>query len=124
MAASLSLFGLARWLHFGAAHVVFAISTSLTAWINSSLLLRRLLRDGIYRPLPGWSGFALRLLLATAAMAALLLVMLGDLQGWLAAGTLMRVQRVAAIVMAAVAVYFGMLWLCGLRPRHFREATG
>ncbi len=73
MAASLSLFALARWLHFGAAHVVLAFSTSLTAWINSMLLLRRLRRDGVYQPAAGWGRFSLRLLLASLAMAVVLL---------------------------------------------------
>ena len=124
MAASLSLFALARWLHFGAAHVVLAFSTSLTAWINSMLLLRRLRRDGIYLPAAGWAAFSLRLLLASLAMAALLLYMQGSLDSWMALDKWARALRITVIVLAAAAVYFAVLGLCGLRPRHFRPARG
>ena len=120
IAASLALFGLSRWLHFGAAHVVFALSTSLTAWVNSMLLLRRLRAEGVYRPSPGWGGFALRLLVANLAMAALLLWLAGDLQGWMAMHSAARATRVTLIVGAAAVVYFAALWLVGLRPSSFR----
>ncbi len=122
MAASVSLFALARWLHFGAAHVVLAFSTSLTAWINSLLLLRRLRLDGIYRPAPGWRRFSLRLLLASLTMGALLLYMEGSLDSWMAADKWARALRITEVVLAAAAAYFLVLGLCGLRPRHFRPA--
>ncbi|MDE0856209.1 MAG: murein biosynthesis integral membrane protein MurJ, partial [Nevskia sp.] len=122
MGASLSLFALVRWLHFGAAHVVLALSTSLTAWINSILLLRRLRRDGIYQPAPGWARFMLRLALANLAMGAVLVYLAGGLDGWLAAGTWVRAWRITAVVLAGAAAYFAVLGLCGLRPRHFRPA--
>ena len=124
MSASLSLFALARWLHFGAAHVVLAFSTSLTAWINSMLLLRRLRRDGIYLPAAGWGLFSLRLVLASLAMAGLLFYMGGSLDSWLAADKWARALRITEIVLAAAALYFAVLGLCGLRPRHFRPARG
>jgi putative peptidoglycan lipid II flippase len=122
MAASLALFALARWLHFGPAHVALALSTSLTAWINAALLLRRLRRDGVYQPAEGWGRFALRLLLASLAMGALLLYLEGSLDSWLAADKWQRALRIAWVVLAAAAVYFAVLGLCGLRPRHFRPA--
>lgn len=122
MGASLSLFALARWLHFGAAHVVLALSTSLTAWINSILLLRRLRQDGIYRPAPGWGRFMLRLALANVAMGAVLVYLAGGLDGWLAASTWTRAWRITEVVLAGAAAYFAVLGLCGLRPRHFRSA--
>jgi putative peptidoglycan lipid II flippase len=124
MAASVSLFLLARWLHLAAAHVVFALSTSLTAWINSLLLLRRLRRDGVYQPQAGWGGFSLRLLLANGLMAVAVVWLAGDLNGWLAAGKWLRAERMALVVAVAAVVYFGVLGLCGLRPRHFRPARG
>ncbi len=126
IAASLVLFGLARLLHFAAAHVVFAISTSLTAWVNSVLLYRRLRRDGIYRPQPGWPAFALRLLLASAAMSALVLWLsqgvMGGLDGWMALGAVARALRLVGVVAAAGLAYFAVLGACGLRPGHFQAA--
>ncbi len=122
MAASVGLFLAARALHWPAPHVVFAVSTSLTAWINSILLLHRLRRDGIYQPQTGWGGFSLRLLLANLALAALLLWTAGGLELWLMADKWARAVRITWVVLAGGAVYFAVLGLCGLRPRHFRPA--
>jgi putative peptidoglycan lipid II flippase len=121
MVASVSLFAVARWAHFGAAHVVLALSTSLTAWINSMLLLRRLRVDGVYRPARGWWRFSARLLLATLAMMLVLFAMGGGLDTWLADDKWVRAWRLAQSVLSGAAVYFAVLWLCGLRPRHFRS---
>lgn len=122
MAASVGLFLAVQALHLPAAHVVFAISTSLTAWINSLLLLRRLRRDGIYQPQAGWGGFSLRLALASAVMAALVLWLAGDLHSWIAADKWLRALRISGVVAASAAAYFAVLAACGLRPRHFRPA--
>ncbi|SFF66139.1 putative peptidoglycan lipid II flippase [Fontimonas thermophila] len=124
MAMSLGLFVCAQWLQWPAAHAGLAAATSASAWINALLLLRRLRRDGAYRPQPGWPAFALRLLTANAAMALLLVGLSGTLETWLALGVHARGVRLAAIVVTAAAVYFGCLWLVGLRPAHFRRAQG
>lgn len=101
-------------------HVGLAISTSVTAWVNSALLYRRLRRDGIYTPAPGWGRFALRLIAANAVMAAVLLLLAGDLAAWLLLPVLPRVLRLAELVGAALVSYGAMLGLLGLRPGHFR----
>lgn len=121
MAASLLLFALAKHFRVGAAHVGLAASTSITAWVNALLLLRRLRRDGIYAPAAGWGGFALRLLLANLALGLVVVFGAGPLAGWLAASAEVRALRTLLIVAAGVVVYFGVLALCGLRPRHFRR---
>lgn len=122
MAMSVSLFAFSRMHPFGAAHVVLAASTTLTACLNAGLLLRRLRRDGIYRPAPGWTGFGLRLLLANAAMAAVVLALAGDLPSWIAAGWRWKASQMGLLIVACIAVYFAVLAASGLRPRHFRPA--
>jgi len=124
MSTSVILFACSRVFEIRAAHVGLAASTSLTAWVNSLLLLRRLRRDGIYRPGAGWGGFGWRLLAANLAMAALLLGLMGDLPSWLALGTWRRALRLSELLAAAVVVYFGVLWLLGLRPRDLRSGRG
>ena len=47
-----------------------ALATSIAAYLNAGLLLRGLLRAGVYRLQPGWGHYAMRLLLATGFMAA------------------------------------------------------
>lgn len=110
----------ARSLRLPAAHVGLAVSTSLTAWINALLLLRRLKRDGIYRPGSGWSAFGLRLAVANLLMSAWLLWREGALASWLAQGSLARGLHLLQLIVEAVAIYAAAAWASGLRPRHFR----
>ena len=121
MGLSLVLFAYAQVHAIEGAHVGLAISTSLTACINGGLLYARLRRDGIYRAAPGWGVYGLRLLLANAAMAAAVLALAGDLDGWLAAGEWARGGRMLGLVAVAMVVYFGVLAASGLRVRHFRD---
>lgn len=121
---SLVTFLVSRLHPFEGMHVGLAVSTSVTAWVNSALLYRRLRRDGVYRPAPGWGRFAWRLLAANAVMGVVVTAMAGDLPGWLALSLLPRVLRLSLVVVAALATYAAMLWLVGLRPAHFRPQRG
>jgi len=118
MTLSLSLFAINSVVHFPAAHVVLAASTSVTACVNAALLFGRLRRDGVYRPQPGWGVFALRTAAATLAMAAVVWLFAGPLEQWLALNSMRRAARLSALLAAAAAAYFGVLFALGLRPRH------
>jgi putative peptidoglycan lipid II flippase len=124
MVASVALTVTALQLDFVAPHAAIALSTALGAWINAALLLRRLRRDGVYRPAAQWGRFALQLLVANALMAGLLLVAAGDLAAWTGAGKLDRIVRLAALVGGSAALYFGALWTLGVRLRDFRQSHG
>jgi putative peptidoglycan lipid II flippase len=121
MAVSLALFTYNAFRPFPAAHVVLAASTSLTACLNAAFLYRRLRRDGIFTPIPGWAIFALRVGAATAAMAGIVLYLAGPLQQWLALDSLHRGLRISLVILAAFGVYGGMLLATGLRWRHLRD---
>jgi putative peptidoglycan lipid II flippase len=97
-----------------------ALSISLGAIGNAVFLLRGLRRNGSYRPQPGWRGFALRVLLGCALLAALLLAA-GYGVDWIALGRqrLLRAGLMAAVLTAAALVYLGTLRLTGLRLRGF-----
>jgi peptidoglycan biosynthesis protein MviN/MurJ (putative lipid II flippase) len=43
---------------------------------------------------------------------------------WLDAATLERVLRLAGVVLAGAAVYAGVLWASGLRPRQLARPAG
>lgn len=103
---------------FAAPHALLAISTSLSAALNTVLLLRGLRRAGVYSPAAGWPTLMMRIVMANAVMAGALLWMGGDLEGWMAAGTLVRVGRCALCIGGAAALYFGVLYALGLRYRH------
>ncbi|MEK6807280.1 MAG: murein biosynthesis integral membrane protein MurJ [Pseudomonadota bacterium] len=122
MVVSASLTWLLVRQGFFAPHIALAISTSFTAWINAGLLFWRLNRDGTYRPQPGWIVFALRLFAANLAMALLLVWLAGDLAGWLSGGAGDRALRMLEVISACAALYFAVLWVGGLRPRHLRHS--
>ncbi len=120
MAVSLGLFAVHHFVQFQAAHVVLAASTSLTACLNAGLLFRRLRRDGIYRAEPGWGIFAMRVGAATAAMAAVVVILAGPLPQWLALGGLQRGVRILCVILAAMGAYAGVLLALGVRWKHLR----
>ncbi|MGC1817212.1 MAG: murein biosynthesis integral membrane protein MurJ [Casimicrobiaceae bacterium] len=100
------------------------LATSLGACCNAGLLLWFLLRKGYYRPQPGWPGFALKVLVAVGALAALLVWLPGTDASWVHAGILSKVGRLALIIVSGGVVYFGALFALGFRIAHFsrREA--
>ena len=101
-------------------HAGLALSIGLAALVNAALLLAGLLRRGVYQPQPGWLVFGARVLLANVALGAGL--------AWAAQGVDwtglqahwgQRAAAVAGVLCAVAALYFAVLALCGLRPRHF-----
>jgi len=99
-------------------HAGLALSIGVGALVNASWLFVGLRKQGVYSPSPGWSGFALRVLLACAALGALLWWAARDID-WLHTAGFMRVALLAAALGGAALVYFAVLLLFGLRPRHF-----
>ncbi|MEP7244726.1 MAG: murein biosynthesis integral membrane protein MurJ [Gammaproteobacteria bacterium] len=118
MTLSVGLFVVHHFIKFEAPHVVLAASTSLTACINAGLLFRRLRKDGVYAPEPGWAIYATRVGAATAVMTALVLLFGGSLSLWQSLHGLEKVFRLAVVIVGAIAAYFGVLLALGLRPRH------
>ena len=106
-------------------HAGLALSISIAAMINAALLLAGLMRRGIYRPRAGWGAFLLKLTLALAAMAAVLWFAVPQFN-WieLRAQPFARMAWALALVAGGAAVYLGVLWALGLRPRQFLKHSG
>ena len=113
----LSLALVSQLAPYGWGHAGLALSTALSALLNSALLLWKLLRDRIYLPQKGWRIYLLRITSANLAMGGLLSCAPDVLswQNWSLAG---RVAHLVCWVAASGATYFLCLWLSGLRPRH------
>ena len=101
-------------------HAGLALSVSLGATINAVWLFVGLKRGGWYQPAPGWGRFALKVVFATLAMSALLAVAAVNID-WLglAGRDAFRIAWLAACLVGAAVVYFGVLLVAGLRPRDF-----
>ncbi len=103
------------------AHAGLALATGLGACLNAGLLLRGLLRQGIYRPQAGWLAFVAKLAVALAALAGTLWVVQGDPTVWLAGNALHRVLHLLGVMAAGATVYFGTLALLGFRLADFNR---
>jgi putative peptidoglycan lipid II flippase len=100
-------------------HAGLTVATSVGALFNATALLVLLRRRGGYAPRPGWPRFLVRIALATALMAAVLVLVVGADAWWLKAGLVERLLRLAGVIAAGAAIYFAALALMGLRPRDF-----
>ena len=100
------------------AHAGLALSIGLGALINALWLLVGLLRRGSFRPGPGWLLYALQVLAASALMAVFLL-WASDHFAWMQmrAQSLQRAVLLAGVVVGAAGLYFGVLWVAGLKFR-------
>jgi putative peptidoglycan lipid II flippase len=105
------------------AHAGLALAISLGACLNAGLLYRGLRRHGIYQPLPGWTAFFGKVLLAVTAMGAAVWAAAGPATWWLSAAASLRGAAICALVALGAAVYFVVLWLCGVRVRDFAGKT-
>jgi putative peptidoglycan lipid II flippase len=101
-------------------HAGLALSIGLGALVNAGLLLSGLLRRGTFRPRPGWARFAGQVLAANLLLG-LALALAAQHVDWvgLQAQWATRVGLVAAVLAGVALLYFGVLAVLGLRPRHF-----
>lgn len=106
-------------------HAGLALSISFGATVNALLLFVGLRRRGFYRPAPGWGLFLVRLVAAVLILAGMLLWFARNFD-WVAMGATpgLRIALMAACLILAAAVYFGTLWLMGLRYAAFRRRAG
>jgi putative peptidoglycan lipid II flippase len=101
-------------------HAGLALSIGVAALFNAGTLLVLLRQRGLYRPAPGWAGFAVRVGAATAVLGVLLAlaarwidwiglqVHWGQRAGWM-----------ALVLGGVAALYFLQLHLSGLQLRQF-----
>lgn len=102
----------AGWI---APHAGLALSTSLASFVNAWQLYHGLRKAGVYTPTAGWAKLFLRVMAANLAMGGMLLFCTGSLDLWLSRSAGHRIEWLALWLVAAVAVYFGVLFLSGFR---------
>jgi putative peptidoglycan lipid II flippase len=102
------------------AHTLLALTNGIGAMLNAGLLYLGLARMGIVQPGHVMRGLLARIVIASAVMAALLAWLGGDLAFWLSSGALVRILRLSGLIVAGAVVYFGVLWLLGVRLAQFR----
>ena len=106
--------------YFNVGHVGLALATSASAWLNAGLLLRGLLKQGVFTWQPGWGAYILRLFAATSAMTAAVLLLGEGADVWLDWSWQRRSLEILLVCGAGIAAYLLAHVLCGTRVRHLR----
>ena len=112
---------LAYFKKLPAPHAFLALSTSIAAATNSILLYRGLRSSGVLLPTPGWRRLILRVLGASAVMAAALAWLAGGTSRWLAMHTWDRLVHMSLCVVVGAAAYFCGLLALGARRADLRH---
>jgi putative peptidoglycan lipid II flippase len=105
-------------------HAGLALSIGLGAFINAGWLFWGLRQRGWYTPSPGWPAFAARVFAATAVLGAWLAWVSLQLD-WIGmqAHWGQRAGAMAASLVVAAGLYFGLLRLSGLDLRQFARRS-
>ncbi|WP_439859708.1 murein biosynthesis integral membrane protein MurJ [Pseudomonas sp. MBLB4136] len=101
------------------AHAGLALAIGLGACLNAGLLYWQLRKGDYFQPQPGWGLFLGKLLLAVATMGATLLLVMHFMPAWSEGNMLLRLLRLAGLVLVGLASYFATLLLLGFRLRDF-----
>ncbi|MEZ2744217.1 murein biosynthesis integral membrane protein MurJ [Halopseudomonas bauzanensis] len=102
-------------------HVGLALATSLSALLNAGMLWWGLRKAGIYQAQAGWPLFMVRLVLACAALAAVVVWLAPGVEQWFAWGWQQKAWQMAILVVAGIGVFVATLVATGLRMRHLRR---
>ena len=76
-------------------------------------------RSGAYHPEPGWAAFLLKLAVALYLMGGALWYAMGSESSWFEIAAGARALKLALVIAAGTAAYFGALWAMGFRLRDF-----
>ncbi len=104
-------------LFYPFAHAGLALATSLGAFFNAGLLLKRLLKEKFYQPLHGWVSYLSKLIIANVIMG-LGLYYFVDTTQWYYWEAFDKITHLAITIILAALVYTVVLLLIGFRPRH------
>ncbi|GAB6034011.1 murein biosynthesis integral membrane protein MurJ [Galenea microaerophila] len=103
------------------AHVGLALATSISAFINAGLLYLALRKQQVFALQSAWKVFLWQLLGGCVALGAWLWWATPAAEMWLQFSAWQRVGWLTGLILSAMAVYFGILFILGFRPRDFAK---
>jgi putative peptidoglycan lipid II flippase len=101
-------------------HALLALNNGIGAWYNSPMLYRGLRRQGVLHHAAGWRRMLWQVLAGNVVMVAFLWFVAGDTQRWIDMGAWARVQWMTLLVVGGAALYFGTLYILGMRLHELR----
>jgi putative peptidoglycan lipid II flippase len=102
------------------AHTLLALSNGIGAIMNAVLLYTGLLRSQVLKRGQALRGLLIRIVVASALMAAFLWWFGGDIGTWLNTPKIERIVWLTGLVVGGIALYFAALWAMGVRAGQFR----
>ncbi len=104
--------------NFEATHVGLALATTASAYFNAWMLSRKLKQETVISVSHDLSLILLRVLVACAVMAGLIMMLLPDIAQWPQWFWYERLGELLLLIVPAVLCYAVMLWIMGLRKNH------
>jgi len=101
-------------------HALLALNNGIGAWYNSTMLYRGLRRQGVLHHAPGWSRMLWQALGGNVVLVAFLWWVAGDTERWIEMGAWSRVQWMTLLVVGGAGLYFGTLYVLGMRLGELR----
>ena len=105
------------------AHVGLAAATTISAFVNSGLLYWYLSKQGVFKPLNGWSKLFIQTLVANAVLVAFLLLLSPTVESWHAFDVWLRLGWLFGLVIGSMLLYVVVLAVVGLNPKKLINKT-
>lgn len=109
-------------LIFPLKHAGLALATSLSATLNATLLCVGLKRQNVWRPGAPWKKYLVQLVSANVLMTATLAYLSPSITQWSDWTRWQCAYHLVGFLVSAMAVYFLVLYVLGLRMNHFLSA--
>ena len=101
-------------------HALLALNNGIGAWFNAAMLYRGLRRQHVLHHAPGWTRTLWQVLAGNVLMGLFLWFVAGDTQRWIEMDAWHRVGWMGVLVAGGAGVYFGTLYVLGMRVGHLR----
>ena len=123
MAYNIILVGGLLWMAIPAAHTGLALATALSANQQALMLYLRLRKEGVISVSPTTWRMIAKAMIATVTMSLIIALLTPSATDWFSMQASARVLTLTGIIVASVIVYFAVLLMSGIRPRHVLSNT-
>jgi len=101
-------------------HALLALNNGIGAWYNATMLYRGLRKQDVLHHASGWRRMLWQVLAGNVVMTAFLLTVAGGTERWIEMGAWTRVQWMTLLVVGGGGLYFGTLYVLGMRLKELR----
>ncbi|MEM8844260.1 MAG: murein biosynthesis integral membrane protein MurJ [Pseudomonadota bacterium] len=109
-----------RYLELPGAHAGLALATSLSAYVNATLLFILLKRSQVIHRMQAWTSIAMKVILSSVIMVSVLFWLIPNSSAWSAWGTYERFGYLLGFIALGAIIYGSILFTLGIRVKQFR----